>query len=283
MSPIINISAYKFIKLSNLEVHRLHLKARATELGLRGSILLSTEGINLFLAGPQPSIVEIQQELTATFKITRYKESISEKIPFKRLLVKIKKEIIAMDKIIDADLPPAPYVTPTTLKQWLDEGRNIVLLDTRNDYEVRLGKFNNAIELNLQHFRNFPKAIEEQLDPAAKKATVVTYCTGGIRCEKAALAMQEAGFEDVYQLEDGILGYFEMCGDAHYTGECFVFDQRVSVDPALQESATAQCFACRMPVTPLEQHSPWYQIGVSCPTCKKARRTVNTDPSLAVY
>jgi RluA family pseudouridine synthase len=155
-----------------------------------------------------------------------------------------------------------------TLKQWLDEGRPVVLLDTRNDYEVKLGTFKNAHVIGVNSFREFPEAVRN-LPPELKKQPIVTFCTGGIRCEKAAPFMEREGFEQIWQLEGGILKYFEEVGGDHYDGECFVFDQRVGVDPGLEETQSAQCYMCQSPLTDEDQADPRFVANVSCPYCFK--------------
>ncbi|MES2353392.1 MAG: sulfurtransferase [Pseudomonadota bacterium] len=266
---IINIAAYRFVTLTDLPELRIHLKEKCLSLELRGTILLASEGINLFLAGTREHINEFTDFLTEDkrFAGMEFKESPSSHLPFNRMLVKLKKEIISMGmpEISPAE-HPAPSVTAETLKSWLDEGRDVVLLDTRNDYEVRLGTFNHAQHLDLETFRAFPEEVKK-LDPALKEKTVVTFCTGGIRCEKAAPVLLHAGFKEVYQLAGGILKYFEEVGGDHYDGECFVFDRRVALNPKLEQSKTVQCFNCLAPVSPQEQVLPQYVPDISCPRC----------------
>jgi UPF0176 protein len=277
----VNISGYQFFALEDLPLLKTQLKALTLKLALKGTILLSSEGINLFLAGGPTQITNFQQALTQQFGFPEFecKKSYSAYQPFSRMLVKIKAEIITMGiKEINPGLKPAPAISSQTLKQWLDEGRDVVLLDTRNDYEMALGKFASAITLDLTHFRSFPKAVQ-QLDPRLKSKTIVTYCTGGIRCEKAAPYLIEQGFEQVYQLDGGILKYFETVGQAHYQGDCFVFDKRVAVNAQLQETATTQCFACRMPVLPEQQRSPYYVVEKFCPHCYHRNAAQHTPPS----
>ena len=166
--------------------------------------------------------------------------------------------------------------SPSTFKSWLDEGREIVVLDTRNDYEVRLGTFEGAVGLNLSTFRAFPDAIaKSEID---KNQTVVMFCTGGIRCEKASSVMMQQGWSDVRQLEGGILGYFEEVGGEHWNGDCFVFDRRVALDPALEETTTQMCWACREPLTEEEMQSEQYEIARSCPYCIEETRTLQGAP-----
>lgn len=269
----LNISAYKFTPFEgDLKPLRARLRERADALGLRGTILLAPEGINLFLAGAEAAIRAFVAELRALPGLDDLapKESWSETRPFRRMLVRIKKEIIAFGvEGIDPARRPSPKLSPRELKRWLDEGRPVTLLDTRNDYEVKLGTFRGAIDPNIKDFRHFPEAVAK-LPDALKKQPIVMFCTGGIRCEKAGPYMAREGFREVYQLDGGILKYFEEAGGAHYDGECFVFDQRVGVDPALEETPTALCFRCQEPLTTEEQASPLYVPGQSCPRCHRA-------------
>ncbi|MCX6951128.1 MAG: rhodanese-like domain-containing protein [Verrucomicrobia bacterium] len=183
------------------------------------------------------------------------------------MLVKIKKEIIAFGiDGIDPARRPTAKLPARTLKQWLDEGRPVTLLDTRNDYEVRMGTFRGALPARIDHFREFPDAVA-RLPEELKERPVVMFCTGGIRCEKAGPFMERAGFKHVHQLDGGILKYFEECGGAHYDGECFVFDRRVGVDPSLRETRSVICFNCQMPLTVAEQSDPRYVPDLSCPHC----------------
>ena len=167
---------------------------------------------------------------------------------------------------------PADYTSPKIaakeLKRWLDEGRPVTLLDTRNDYEVKLGTFKGAIDPDIKTFRGFPDAVRK-LPEELKDQPVVMFCTGGIRCEKAGPFMEMEGFKHIYQLDGGILKYFEECGGDHYDGDCFVFDQRVGVDPALCETDHAVCFACLAPLDATDQEDPRYVQGKSCPHCFK--------------
>ncbi len=266
---ITNVAAYTFAPLSNLKSLREDLLAKCKAWQLKGTILLSTEGINLFVAGAQDSIDHLLAELRALpgFGEMPVKVSTSEHQPFTRMLVRIKKEIIAFGvEGLDPASRPSPKLSPTALKQWLDEGRSITLLDTRNDYEIKLGTFRNALTVGIDHFREFPAAVS-RLPVELKQQPIVMFCTGGIRCEKAGPYMEREGFEQVYQLEGGILKYFEDVGGAHYDGECFVFDQRVGLDPALSETSSAICFACLAPLSADDMRDPRYQESISCPSC----------------
>jgi len=270
----VNIAAYKFVTFDNTEEMRPQYQALCKELELKGTILLTPEGINMFLSGRRACIDRFLAWLRSDARFTdiEVKESLSEEQSHKRMLVKIKKEIITMRMpLIKPELGRAPAVAPATLKRWLDQGHDdagkpVVMVDTRNAFEVDVGTFNNTIDYRIDKFTEFPEVIAAHKDELADK-TVVTFCTGGIRCEKAAIHMQNIGYQNVYQLEGGILKYFEDVGGAHYTGDCFVFDYRTALNPKLEPTVTVQCFACRAVVTPREQLSPQYVYEVSCPHC----------------
>ncbi len=274
LPQIINIAAYKFVTFDDTVAQRPRFQALCTDLGLKGTILLSPEGINLFLAGTRASIDQFLAFLRSDsrFADLAVKESLSEKQPFNRMMVRLKREIITMKHpLIKPELGRAPAVEATTLKRWLDQGHDdqgkpVVMMDTRNAFEVDVGSFENTIDYRIEKFSEFPAIVEREKD-ALNDKTIVTFCTGGIRCEKAAIHMKNIGYESVYQLEGGILKYFEEVGGAHYTGDCFVFDHRTALNPQLQETETRQCFACRAVVTPREQLSPLYIEGKSCPHC----------------
>jgi UPF0176 protein len=243
---ILNISAYKFVPLPDADALRDSLLARATALQLKGTILLAEEGINLFLAGPAPAVQDFVAQLQQDprFADLAPKESWSATQPFKKMLVKVKREIIRMDHptIRPAD-GRAPAVTAATLSRWLDAGvddagRPVVLLDTRNGFEVDEGTFEGAIDWRLDKFSDFPQALLARRAELQDK-TVVSFCTGGIRCEKAAIFMREHDLPNTFQLEGGILKYFEETGGAHYRGNCFVFDERRTVDTRLEPQPTA--------------------------------------------
>lgn len=269
MAPITNIAAYRFAALTGLKELRTRLIEQCRAWRLKGTILLSTEGINLFVAGGGEEIAQLLAELRAIPGLEDLQPKISPSLhqPFNRMLVRIKKEIIAFGvEGIEPQKRTSRKIAARTLKQWLDEGRAITLLDTRNDYEVKLGTFRGAKTLGLDHFRDFPAAVQ-QLPPEMKKEHVVMFCTGGIRCEKAGPYLEREGFLDVFQLDGGILKYFEECGGTHYDGECFVFDQRVGVDPALRETQSEQCYSCLTPLTEADQKDARYVPGKSCPYC----------------
>jgi UPF0176 protein len=237
---IVNISAYKFVSLDDLPTLRESLLARCEALALKGTILLAAEGINLFLAGSRASIDGVVSSLheDSRFADIEPKESVSDEVPFGRMRVRLKQEIITMRvPTIRPEGGRAPAVDAPTLQRWLDQGhdddgREVLLLDTRNDYEVEVGKFPQAVDYRLASFTDFPAAIAADRARCEGK-TIVSYCTGGIRCEKAALHMQDLGMPHVYQLEGGILKYLEQTDGSHWRGDCFVFDARVAVDSAL--------------------------------------------------
>jgi len=268
----INIAAYKFATLTDLKPLRERLLARCKEWNLKGTILLSLEGVNLFVAGGREEIELLLTELRGVPGLEeltpKYSESAGQ--PFTRMLVRIKKEIIAFGvEGINPALRTSPKLSAATLKQWLDEGRPVTLLDTRNDYEVKLGTFRNALIPGIDHFRQFPDAVS-RLPEELKDQPVVMFCTGGIRCEKAGPYMEREGFRQIFQLEGGILKYFEECGADHYDGECFVFDQRVGVDPGLKETDSSQCFVCQTPLDAEDQRDVRYVALKSCPYCFKS-------------
>jgi RluA family pseudouridine synthase len=268
----LNVAAYRFLELADPESLRPKLRGLASKLRIHGTILLSTEGINLFLAGWETDVEAFLEELKELANINdlTVKRSWTDFQPFRRLLVKVKKEIIAFG--ID-DIRPgkstSPKISPEELKRWLDEGRELTLLDTRNRYEIELGTFRNAVDFDLRHFRNFPAAADKTADED-RSQPIVMFCTGGIRCEKAGAYMEKIGYREVYQLDGGILNYFERCGDAHYDGDCFVFDHRVAVKPDLSPSGAMLCFACQATLTAPDIASEKYAIGISCPHCWKS-------------
>ncbi|RTL23775.1 MAG: sulfurtransferase [Burkholderiales bacterium] len=238
--PILNISCYLFVSLPDTEALRERLHARAEALGLKGTVLIAEEGINLFLAGTAEVVDTWVAELRSDprFDALTPKRSWSATQPFQRLKVKVKPEIIRMNHpaIRPDQAPRAPALAPATLARWLDQGhddagREVVMLDTRNGFEVDHGAFDGAIDWRLHKFSDFPAALAAHRDELVGK-TVVSYCTGGIRCEKAAMVLAEQGLT-AWQLDGGILKYFEDTGGPHYHGHCFVFDEREALAPDL--------------------------------------------------
>jgi UPF0176 protein len=245
----LNVAAYKFVGVLDRQSLQPILQNKCEQLNLKGTILLADEGINLTLAGDESAVRAFMSYL-ATEKVfadrfadLEVKESYSDHQPFGKMVVRMPKEIITMrHPLIRPEAGRAASVDPKTLKQWLergydDAGREIVLLDTRNNYEVKIGTFEGAIDFDIVNFSQFPECVQDSFNSETsplKEKTIVTFCTGGIRCEKAALYMNELNMPNVYQLHGGILNYFEQVGGDHWKGECFVFDERVAVDPKLQ-------------------------------------------------
>jgi len=241
MASILNIAAYRFVRIDEPALVVARVRELCEGLGLMGTVLVAPEGINLFLAGVPAAIHEFLGQFgrDPRFAGLEVKFSDSDAIPFRRLRVKLKREIITFRK---EELAPgegrAQSLSPGQLRDWLrqgqdDRGRELVLLDTRNRQEVAFGTFEGALTLPIDRFTDLPQALEAHRERLRGK-TVVSFCTGGIRCEKAALWMSQAGYENVLQLEGGILGYFEQVGAEGYAGRCFVFDERVALDPQLQ-------------------------------------------------
>ena len=244
VTTYLNISAYKFVSVSDAADLRQSVCTQASSFDLKGTVLIAEEGINLFLAGLPNNVRSFVSWLRADRRFADLEVRISESraLPFGRLEVKIKAEIIRMNSPqIRPQVQRAPAVRPGQLALWLDQGhddagRQVLMLDTRNAFEVGHGRFRGAIHWQLSRFSEFPQALAAHHGQLRGK-TVVSYCTGGIRCEKAALAMREAGLDNVLQLEGGILNYFEQTGGAHFEGECFVFDSRATLNARLQPSA----------------------------------------------
>jgi UPF0176 protein len=268
-AEVINLSCYKFAPLEGLAELRAKLQEVAKANGLKGTILLAPEGINFFLAGTRTQLAAMLDVIRAVPGLAEIapKESPSSEQPFKRMLVKIKKEIIAFGvEGVDPARRPSAKISAQQLKQWLDEGRPVTLLDTRNDYEIRMGTFKGAVVPRIWNFRDFPAAVAK-LPAELKTQPVVMFCTGGIRCEKAGPFMAMQGYADVLQLDGGILKYFEDVGGAHYDGECFVFDERVGVGPDLRETGSVICFNCQMPLTVEDQQRSDYVYEKTCRHC----------------
>jgi len=243
---ILNIAAYLFVVIDDTDALAGRLRERAEADGLRGSLLVTPEGLNLFLAGEEAPLRCFLDWLRADprFAALQAKESWSETVPFARLKVKRKDEVIAFRREHASPLEAgarAPAVAPAVLQRWIEQGRDdagrrLVLLDTRNREEVGFGTFAGALTLPIDNFTELPDALAPHRE-ALRDATVVSFCTGGIRCEKAALWLRQDGMDNLLQLEGGILGYFEQVGGAGYEGRCFVFDERIALDPQLEPLA----------------------------------------------
>ena len=270
----LNIACYYFFKhTASLSELQTQLTEKCKKWGILGTILLASEGINVFLCGTEKSIREVQILLRGICNNPDlvFKESWSDAIPFKHLKVKIKKQIIAFsDTTIQPSAYRSPTISPSDLKQWFEEEKSFTLLDTRNQYEVELGTFKKAHHLKIRNFLSYEAEVSK-LPQSIKENPVVVFCTGGIRCEKAAPLMEKLGFKNVFQLEGGILNYFEKVGGAHYQGDCFVFDDRVTITPNLEESETIFCACCGESVSREARKHPDFRFGKSCPKCSTGR------------
>lgn len=266
----LNVAGYYFYKTpKNLEQLQARLREECLRLSIRGTILLAKEGINLVLAGAEEAIHTFQDLLRLETKNPdfEFKESWCDEPPFKRLRIKVKPQIIVFKaRGINPRRKRAPSIQPETLKEWLDQKRDIILLDTRNRYEVDLGTFENASHLDIRHFSHY-ETQAKKIPDEIKDKQIVMFCTGGIRCEKAAPLMKKIGFKKILQLEGGILNYFEKTGGDHYKGDCFVFDDRVALTPDLEEAETIDCSHCGQAVNREERRRPQFRFGKCCLKC----------------
>ncbi len=265
----LNTACYHFFEVREyLERLRKVFKRKALALDLLGTVIITPEGINCFVSGLESDVREFQKFLKETCeqKLT-FKDSWSDHKPFNRMLVKVKSQIVPVN---DPDINPRQeggnYLNPQDFKDWMDQKKDMLILDTRNEFEYNIGTFKNATQLHIENFREF----DEKLDTIPeewKEKPIVMFCTGGVRCEKASPIMKKKGFKNVYQLDGGILNYFERVGGEHYQGNCFVFDKRVALNSNLEETDIVECFACRHPVTPEEQRLETYKYEEYCPYC----------------
>ncbi|MCX7107281.1 MAG: rhodanese-related sulfurtransferase [Methylococcales bacterium] len=270
MNPIVVCALYKFVTLDNYQSLRQHLYDVMDANKVRGTLLLANEGINGTIAGSRIAINNVLTWLRNDPRLSDIdvKESFTDTLPFNRAKVKLKKEIVTMGiEGIDPKGVVGTYVNP---KDWnsLISDPDVILVDTRNDYEFKVGTFRNAINPNTESFREFPNYVRENLDPIKHKK-VAMFCTGGIRCEKSTAFLKEQGFDEVYHLKGGILKYLEEVPpeETLWEGECFVFDERVTVNLQLEKGNYDQCNACRLPITQEDKISKKYEQGVSCPNC----------------
>ena len=265
----LNVAGYKFEPLENLDSLIPEFQNKCDQLGLKGSVYLSPNGINFSIAGTEENIdtyIQFMEE-DSRFRDIPLKKTFSETQPFGRMKVRLKKEIISLgrDDINPRELT-GDYISPRELFEMYETKEDVIVLDTRNEYETRVGLFENAVDLQLDTFRDFPSAIET-LPEEYKDKQIVMYCTGGIRCEKASAVMMKAGFSDVKQLEGGVLDYFKETGGAYWNGDCFVFDERVALDKELKETEYIYCYICREPLSAEEKASPDFKINEYCPYC----------------
>ena len=270
MSHYIVCAMYKFVALENYKEMRQPLHQVMEDNGIKGTLLLAEEGINGTVSGSREGIDTLLAYLNSDSRINpiSFKESLHEEKPFYRTKVKLKKEIVTMGvQGIDPTKTVGTYVKP---KDWneLISDPEVLLIDTRNDYEIEIGTFQNAVNPNTETFREFPQYVKDNLDPEKHKK-VAMFCTGGIRCEKSTAYLKEQGFDEVYHLEGGILQYLEDVPkeDTMWEGDCFVFDNRIAVNHDLEKSVYDQCYACRLPITEEDKQSDKYEAGVSCPHC----------------
>jgi UPF0176 protein len=230
-TSICNLAFYKFVPIGNPAEMRCGLYEKCLDLGLKGTILVAEEGINGMIAGPVVAAEKFAERLTLDPRFTDlvFKRTYSKKTPFKRLLVKVKKEIVTFRQLgIDVPRDKAPYVKPAEFRKWLESDNEMILIDTRNDFEVQMGTFKGAVNPGIPSFAKFPQFVQEKLQDLRGKK-IVTFCTGGIRCEKATAYLAKEGFENVYQLEGGILEYLNQTSGEHFEGKCFVFDDRITL------------------------------------------------------
>ncbi|MBO1520213.1 rhodanese-related sulfurtransferase [Oceanisphaera pacifica] len=270
MSQFVVCALYKFVTLDNHQALREPLQSMMESVQIRGTLLLANEGINGTVAGSRDAIEQLKAWFAndARFSGIDYKESLSEEQPFYRTKVKLKKEIVTLGvEGIDPKRVVGTYVSPQDWNALISDPE-VVVVDTRNDYEVGIGTFKGALNPNTDSFREFPEYVKNNLD-ANKHKKVAMFCTGGIRCEKSTAYLKEQGFDEVYHLHGGVLKYLEEvpAEESLWEGECFVFDNRVTVDHQLQPGQYQLCSACRAPLSPAELQHAHYQHGVSCPHC----------------
>lgn len=269
-SQIVVCALYKFVTLEKFQDLRQPLLKVMEYNNIRGTLLLASEGINGTVASNRKGIDALMAWLAKDSRLGHIatKESFETNNPFNRIKVKLKKEIVTMGvEGIDPKQVVGTYVKPQDWNALISDP-DIVLVDTRNDYEVKVGTFKGALNPNTTNFREFPQYVSEHLDPKANKK-VAMFCTGGIRCEKSTAYLKEQGFDEVYHLQGGILKYLEEVPEEQtlWQGECFVFDDRVTVNHQLEKGQYDQCHACRLPITKAEQTSDKYIEGISCPHC----------------
>jgi len=269
-SGVVVAALYKFVSLEDYKALREPLLDICLRAGTRGTLLLAREGINGTIAGTREAIDRVLDYLYSDRRMEglEHKESFDDHMPFYRMKVKLKKEIVTMGvEAIDPNEVVGTYVEP---RDWnaLVNDPEVVLIDTRNDYEYGIGSFRGALDPKTTTFREFPAYVRQNLDPARHKK-VAMFCTGGIRCEKASAFMLKEGFEEVYHLQGGILKYLEEVpeNESIWEGECFVFDNRVAVNHKLEKGHYDQCYGCRHPITEQDKLSDKYQKGVCCPRC----------------
>jgi UPF0176 protein len=270
MTDIVVAALYRFVTLDNYREMREPLLDVCIAQEVKGTLLLANEGINGTIAGSREGIDRVLAYLRADPRLAEleHKESFDQSMPFYRMKVKLKREIVTMGvEGIDPNLVVGTYVKAADWNDIVNDP-DVLLIDTRNDYECSIGTFKGAVDPHTTSFRDFPTYVRENLDPGRQKK-VAMFCTGGIRCEKASAFMLQEGYEEVYHLQGGILKYLEEVPEADSTwqGDCFVFDNRVAVNHQLEKGHYDQCYGCRMPITEEDKQSPLYCKGVCCPHC----------------
>ncbi|CAH0990632.1 hypothetical protein SIN8267_00726 [Sinobacterium norvegicum] len=270
MSQIVVCALYKFVRLENYQALQQPLLDVLTKHEIRGTLLLANEGINGTVAGSRTAIDALLNWFEATPGLENIvsKESFDDDMPFYRTKVKLKKEIVTMGvEGIDPQRVVGSYVKPADWNALIADPE-VTVVDTRNSYEIGIGTFKHALDPETESFRQFPDYVSKNLDPAKNKK-VAMFCTGGIRCEKSTAYLKEQGFDEVYHLEGGILKYLEEvpAQESLWQGECFVFDNRVSVNHDLEKGQYEACSGCRLPITEADKLSEKYQHGISCPNC----------------
>jgi len=270
MTQIVVAALYKFVTLEDYQAMREPLLDVCSRAGTCGTLLLAYEGINGTIAGSRESIDTVLEYLKADPRLAdlEHKESFDDHMPFYRMKVKLKREIVTMGvEGIDPNAVVGTYVDPRDWNSLVNDP-DVMLIDTRNDYECGIGTFKGAVDPKTTTFRDFPAYVRTHLD-TGKQKKVAMFCTGGIRCEKASAFMLKEGFEEVYHLRGGILKYLEEvpATESTWEGECFVFDNRVAVDHSLEKGSYDQCYGCRHPITEQDKQSEFYEKGVCCPLC----------------
>lgn len=270
MTQIVVCALYKFVRLEKPQFFQQPLLDLMLARRVRGTLLLAREGINGTIAGGRLEVDTVLEWLRSydEFSDLQCKESLAAELPFRRSRVKLKKEIVTMGvDTIDPAKSTGSYVNPSEWNQLISDPE-VTVIDTRNTYECEVGSFDGAINPGTDSFRDFPEYVRENLDRQTHRK-IAMFCTGGIRCEKSTAYLKQQGFEEVYHLRGGILKYFEEVSEEEsmWQGECFVFDDRVTVNHSLEKGSYDQCHACRRPITEEDKHSEHFTAGASCPRC----------------
>ncbi|WNZ26139.1 rhodanese-related sulfurtransferase [Leptolyngbya sp. NK1-12] len=291
VSPIIVATFYKFVRLPDCAEIQPTLLQHCTEQNIRGTILLAAEGINGTIAGTREAVDQVLAYLRSDARLAdlEAKESFAPTMPFERLKIRLKREIVTLGVPVDPNEQVGTYVEPQDWNALISDP-DVIVIDTRNQYEVKIGSFKGAQNPGTRSFREFPDYVRQTLDPT-KHQKVAMFCTGGIRCEKASAYLLAQGFQQVYHLKGGILKYLEAVPTAEslWQGECFVFDQRVAVQHGLEPGNHEMCVSCGHPIAEADKASPYYEEGISCPYCfedltpEKRRRQITRQQNRGRY